>query len=174
MTEMVLILAIALVVLGPEKLPGIAKALGRATREFRKATREIQASLQVEEVRRTIRQRAEDEKKARDETAAPGTKGEDAPEGDGGSAGEGEPAESTESTEPTEGPSGGAQKYIEKRASKPAPRPAPVGSVATGVATDEDQRPREPEPGLKSYLDKTDRPSPDDTGSQEKTDSAAD
>lgn len=58
-TEIVLILAIALVVLGPDRLPGIAKALGKAIREFRRATREIQTSFEVEEVRRTIRERQE-------------------------------------------------------------------------------------------------------------------
>ncbi|NOS36261.1 MAG: twin-arginine translocase TatA/TatE family subunit, partial [Deltaproteobacteria bacterium] len=37
-TEIVVILVIALIVLGPEKLPELAKALGRAMREFRTAT----------------------------------------------------------------------------------------------------------------------------------------
>ena len=53
--EILVILVIALVIMGPDRLPTIAKALGRGMREFRKATREIQASLEVEEVRRTVR-----------------------------------------------------------------------------------------------------------------------
>lgn len=65
-TEIVLILAIALVVLGPDKLPGIARALGKGLREFRRATREIQSALEVEEVRRTIRERAQEVKDAVD------------------------------------------------------------------------------------------------------------
>jgi sec-independent protein translocase protein TatB len=44
-TEIVVILVIALIVLGPEKLPEIAKALGRAMREFRTATDEIKRSV---------------------------------------------------------------------------------------------------------------------------------
>jgi TatA/E family protein of Tat protein translocase len=59
-TEIVIILAIALVVLGPDRLPTLARGLGKAMREFRRATREIQTSLEVEEVRRTIRERAQE------------------------------------------------------------------------------------------------------------------
>ncbi|MCA9565444.1 MAG: twin-arginine translocase TatA/TatE family subunit, partial [Myxococcales bacterium] len=76
MTELTLILAIVLVVMGPEKIPTIARALGRATREFRKATREIQASLHVEDVRRSIKERVEQEKKAiKDAVEEPGKAG---------------------------------------------------------------------------------------------------
>lgn len=69
MTELILILAIALVVLGPDRLPGFARAAGRAMREFRKASREIQASLQVEEVRRTLREQDEKTRKAQADLA---------------------------------------------------------------------------------------------------------
>ena len=41
MPEMILILANALIVIGPKKLPDLAKSLGRAMNEFKKATREI-------------------------------------------------------------------------------------------------------------------------------------
>lgn len=44
-SEILLILAIALIVIGPKKLPGLAKALGRGLAEFRKATEEIQRSI---------------------------------------------------------------------------------------------------------------------------------
>jgi len=44
-TEIVVILVIALIVLGPEKLPELAKALGRAMREFRSATDDIKRSV---------------------------------------------------------------------------------------------------------------------------------
>ena len=42
MPEMILILAIALIVIGPKKLPDLAKSLGRAMREFKKATNDCQ------------------------------------------------------------------------------------------------------------------------------------
>lgn len=38
MTELILILVIALVVFGPGKLPEVGKALGRGIQEFRNAT----------------------------------------------------------------------------------------------------------------------------------------
>jgi TatA/E family protein of Tat protein translocase len=39
--EMVLIMAIALLVFGPKKLPEIGRSIGKAMREFKKATEEI-------------------------------------------------------------------------------------------------------------------------------------
>ena len=39
--ELLLILALALIVLGPKKLPELAKALGKGLAEFRRATDEI-------------------------------------------------------------------------------------------------------------------------------------
>ena len=47
MPELILILAIALIVLGPKKLPDLAKSLGRALREFKKATSELKESIGV-------------------------------------------------------------------------------------------------------------------------------
>jgi len=48
MPEMLLILAIALVVIGPKKLPDLAKSIGRAMGEFKKATNEIKESMDVD------------------------------------------------------------------------------------------------------------------------------
>ena len=42
--EIVLILALALLIIGPAKLPEMARALGNAMREFRKATSEFEAA----------------------------------------------------------------------------------------------------------------------------------
>jgi len=41
MPELLLILAVALIVLGPKKLPDLARALGKGLSEFRRATDEI-------------------------------------------------------------------------------------------------------------------------------------
>ncbi|PLX84020.1 MAG: twin-arginine translocase subunit TatB [Desulfuromonas sp.] len=46
--EMLLILALALIVIGPKKLPDIAKALGRGLAEFRRATDELKSTLHEE------------------------------------------------------------------------------------------------------------------------------
>ena len=48
MPEMILILAIALIVIGPKKLPDLAKSLGRAMREFKKATNEFKDTMQID------------------------------------------------------------------------------------------------------------------------------
>ena len=46
--EMLIILVIALIVFGPNKLPELAKAFGRAMREFKKATEEVKESFEAE------------------------------------------------------------------------------------------------------------------------------
>lgn len=64
MPEIILILAIALIVLGPKKLPEIARSLGRGITEFKKATQEFKENLEVDndlkEARNTIREVKED------------------------------------------------------------------------------------------------------------------
>jgi TatA/E family protein of Tat protein translocase len=55
MPELIIILVIALIVIGPRKLPDLAKALGRGMAEFKKATQEIKESLNVEEEFREVR-----------------------------------------------------------------------------------------------------------------------
>jgi TatA/E family protein of Tat protein translocase len=49
MPELLLLLAIALIVIGPKKLPDLAKSLGRAMREFKKATNEFKETIQIDE-----------------------------------------------------------------------------------------------------------------------------
>lgn len=51
--ELVVILVLALVVLGPQRIPEVASSLGKAIRGFRKATRELRDQIDIEdEVRR--------------------------------------------------------------------------------------------------------------------------
>ncbi|MGB4600202.1 MAG: TatA/E family twin arginine-targeting protein translocase [Trichlorobacter sp.] len=52
MPEMIIILVIALIVIGPHKLPEIAKSLGKGLAEFKKASEDFQRNIQ-EEVRKT-------------------------------------------------------------------------------------------------------------------------
>ncbi len=49
MPEMILILAVALIVIGPKKLPDLAKSLGKAMGEFKKATRDLKDSIQIDD-----------------------------------------------------------------------------------------------------------------------------
>jgi TatA/E family protein of Tat protein translocase len=46
--EIAIILAIALIVLGPSKLPELAKGLGKGLREFRKATEDFKSTIEDE------------------------------------------------------------------------------------------------------------------------------
>ena len=47
MPEMILILAIALIVIGPKNLPALAKSLGRAFGEYKRATSELKESMEI-------------------------------------------------------------------------------------------------------------------------------
>ncbi len=70
MPEMILILVVALIVLGPQKLPDIAKSMGRAILEFRKAASEFKESMgidtEMKEVRKAFDEMNSDLKKAVD------------------------------------------------------------------------------------------------------------
>jgi TatA/E family protein of Tat protein translocase len=48
MPELIIIMVIALIVIGPSKLPDLAKAIGKGLAEFRKATQDIKESLNIE------------------------------------------------------------------------------------------------------------------------------
>jgi len=45
MPELLIILAVALLVLGPRRLPELARALGKGLAEFKRATRELHETL---------------------------------------------------------------------------------------------------------------------------------
>lgn len=51
MPELIVIFVIALIVIGPHKLPELAKSLGKGLAEFKKASEDFQRSMQ-EETRR--------------------------------------------------------------------------------------------------------------------------
>jgi sec-independent protein translocase protein TatB len=70
MPELLLILAIALIVIGPNKLPDLAKSLGRAFSEFKKATSELKDSLEIDselkDIKRTFHNMTDEIKDAID------------------------------------------------------------------------------------------------------------
>jgi Tat protein translocase TatB subunit len=49
MPEFILILAVALVVLGPKKLPELARSIGRGLAEFKKSAEDLKQSVNLEE-----------------------------------------------------------------------------------------------------------------------------
>lgn len=50
MPELIIILVIALVIIGPKKLPSLARGLGKGMAEFRKATNEIKENLDLNDI----------------------------------------------------------------------------------------------------------------------------
>ena len=48
MTEVIIILALALLLLGPDQLPSLARSLGKGLRELRKATEDIKGQFESE------------------------------------------------------------------------------------------------------------------------------
>jgi len=80
MPEILMILAIALIVIGPKKLPDLAKTLGRAMGEFKRSAQDFKRSIDVETTVKDIKDIADPEidlKKmvkdvnTKDETTAP-------------------------------------------------------------------------------------------------------
>ena len=61
MPEMLLILAVALIVIGPKKLPDLAKSLGKALGEFKKAASDLKDSLQIETEINTVKSALDDD-----------------------------------------------------------------------------------------------------------------
>ena len=57
MPELIVIFVIALIVFGPRKLPELGRSLGRGIAEFKKATNELQSTLE-EEIRADERRAA--------------------------------------------------------------------------------------------------------------------
>lgn len=49
MPELILIMIIALIVIGPSKLPDLARALGKGMAEFRKAAQDIKDSINLDD-----------------------------------------------------------------------------------------------------------------------------
>lgn len=47
--ELIIIMVVALIIIGPSKLPDLAKALGKGMAEFRKATQDIKESLDLDQ-----------------------------------------------------------------------------------------------------------------------------
>jgi sec-independent protein translocase protein TatB len=50
MPELIIIFVIALIIIGPRKLPDLARALGKGLAEFRRATDQLKANLDMDNV----------------------------------------------------------------------------------------------------------------------------
>lgn len=56
-TEIGLIFILGLIVFGPERIPGVARTLGRFVRDMRRTAADIQRTFEVEEIRRELQLR---------------------------------------------------------------------------------------------------------------------
>lgn len=112
MPELIIIMVIALIVIGPSKLPDLARALGKGLAEFRKATQDIKESLNLDEEVRELEEtkrnmvdsftgidRAAAATGSEKEDEACGSRDFDAVSNTYGEAGEREQAPSTEKNE---------------------------------------------------------------------------
>jgi len=54
MPELIVILVVALIVIGPKKLPDLAKSLGKGLAEFRHATDDVKDSLNVDQIKDSV------------------------------------------------------------------------------------------------------------------------
>src|SRR5687767_10423067 len=66
MPELIVIMVIALIIFGPRKLPELGKSLGRSLNEFKKASTDLQNTLEqeikIEEQKEAAAKRDEDDK----------------------------------------------------------------------------------------------------------------
>ncbi len=81
MPELIIILAIALVVIGPKKLPEMARSLGKGLAEFKKASNDFRRNIEEE-----ARAAEEKERIARENAAKAAVEREKAPEAAAGNA----------------------------------------------------------------------------------------
>lgn len=81
MPEILLILAIALIVIGPKKLPDLAKTLGRAMGEFKRSAQDLKRSIDLESTVQDVPAPSSNLKKVIKEVNSP--KKTDTPEKDG-------------------------------------------------------------------------------------------
>ena len=69
-SELLVIFLVALLVIGPSKLPDIARALGKALAEFRRVSSDVQRQLDLEvqlaEMEKNKQRKNEEEKKTED------------------------------------------------------------------------------------------------------------
>jgi sec-independent protein translocase protein TatB len=70
-SEALIIFFVALVVLGPERLPEVGRFLGKLSLEFKKAIDELKKELEIEELEKDVEEAKEEVKKVLDSEIEP-------------------------------------------------------------------------------------------------------
>jgi sec-independent protein translocase protein TatB len=70
-SEALIIFFVALVVLGPERLPEVGRFLGKLSLEFKKAIDELKKELEIEELEKEVEETKEEVKKVVDSEIEP-------------------------------------------------------------------------------------------------------
>ncbi|HEV8564639.1 MAG TPA: twin-arginine translocase TatA/TatE family subunit [Actinomycetota bacterium] len=132
--ELLLIFLIALIVVGPKKLPDLGRTIGRGLREFRKAQDEVRQSLQLDDLKDMKREITDTQRGVRDalrfETPKAATK-RDASASDAGGS---------EAPGPTSTPQGVTDSDSVPGAEEPSASDPPAGDVAPPAEPDPDPR----------------------------------
>jgi Tat protein translocase TatB subunit len=100
--ELIVIMVIALIVVGPDKLPDLARAMGRGYAEFRRAMDELKSTFEEDETVREIKDEfhaAQQEVLYGKALAFRSAASDKAPQNEGVTPGEDEPIRSTASPE---------------------------------------------------------------------------
>ncbi|MFH1092303.1 MAG: Sec-independent protein translocase protein TatB [Pseudomonadota bacterium] len=158
--ELIVILVIALIVIGPEKLPGLAKAIGKGLGEFRKAADDLKESFkddaEFKEIKTSLTT-ARDDMSGMLHEQAKGLDSEKLAEAvaDGTFWGEGpKPPEKAitedygyepETDRPSEDPNEGFKQTAAPSNDKPEGDEPPGGPGGSEVSGDQDRTPIEPE-----------------------------
>ncbi len=83
MPEMIFIFLLALVVVGPKRLPGLARQLGKYMAEFKRASNEFKNQLETEMMNIELEERAKKQEEAPEDPPAGKALGASDPAGDG-------------------------------------------------------------------------------------------
>ena len=139
-TELLVILLVALIVLGPKSLASVSRSLGKALGEFRRVSTDFQRTLNAESAEADLREREAARRKAAADTGAPAgstaekdTAAKPAPESD--------PADDPDDLIPEGSPLAEALARARAEAEAGAPAPSPDAGPAP-----EGTRPAAPTP----------------------------
>ncbi|MEZ4280490.1 MAG: twin-arginine translocase TatA/TatE family subunit [Myxococcota bacterium] len=84
--ELIVIVVVALLIFGPQRLPEFARTLGKGLAEFRRASNELRQTLALDELENDLRKTANQIKSPPPPAARPAQAGDALPPGTGGAA----------------------------------------------------------------------------------------